>query len=108
MFRALRGAARRAVSHQDPRLLGKLASCSAWISQRHLPKPQFHEFVQLAEAHGACGVQVSHSGTLIGAMFDATQSGLEAEILPFMDAVQETGRRKITAFAVNAELDFLP
>lgn len=108
MFRALRGAARRAVLYQDPHLLGKLASCSAWISQRHLPKPQFHEFVQLAEAHGACGVQVSHSGTLIGAVFDATQSGLEAEILPFKDAVQEAGMQKITAFAVNAELDFLP
>lgn len=108
LFRALRGAARRAVLYQDPRLLGKLASCSAWISQRHLPKPQFHEFAQLAEAHGACGVQVSHSGTLLGALFDAAQSGLEAEILPFMDAVKETGRQTITAFAVNAELDVLP
>lgn len=108
MFRALRGAARRAVLYQDPRLLGKLASCSAWISQRHLPKPKFHEFVQLAEVHGACGVQVSHSGTLIGAIFDATQRGLEAEILPFMDALHETGMQKVTAFAVNAELDFLP
>lgn len=41
LFRALRGLLRCAVERQDPWLLGRVATASARIGQRHLPKPRF-------------------------------------------------------------------
>ena len=69
-FRALTGMLRRAVRNRNPSLLGRVATASALISQRHLPKPKFTDILSIARAHQACGVQVSHSGTMVGLLFD--------------------------------------
>ena len=43
---------------------------SAMAHQSVLPKPQLPSVLQLAKDAGAAGVNVAHSGTVIGLLFD--------------------------------------
>jgi uncharacterized protein involved in propanediol utilization len=75
-FGVLRAALRRAVAKSDVQLLGRVATASARINQRYLPKPQLEPLVRLCEQYGGCGVQVAHSGTVAGLIFDARTEGV--------------------------------
>ncbi|MCR5860563.1 hypothetical protein [Mesorhizobium sp. J428] len=66
----LRGLVAYAVRHQDPVCLGRAATASAWISQRRLPKQGLEQAIAIAQNAEACGVQVAHSGSLVGILFD--------------------------------------
>lgn len=68
-YRAVLGLLRRAVERQDAALLGRVASASTMIMQRHRPKRQMPELLGLARETGALGVQVAHSGTVAGFLF---------------------------------------
>jgi uncharacterized protein involved in propanediol utilization len=70
-FGVLRAALRRAVAKADVPLLGRVATASARINQRYLAKPQLELLLRIGEQHGAAGVQVAHSGTVAGLIFDA-------------------------------------
>jgi uncharacterized protein involved in propanediol utilization len=70
LFRLLLGALRRAVTDQSAELLGRVATASARINQRHLPVPDFALWESLAERCRAVGLQVAHSGTVAGLLFD--------------------------------------
>jgi uncharacterized protein involved in propanediol utilization len=70
-FGVLRAALRRAVATSDVALLGLVATASARINQRYLPKPQLELLIRTCRQHGGCGVQVAHSGTVAGLIFDA-------------------------------------
>jgi uncharacterized protein involved in propanediol utilization len=65
-FRVLRGAARRALTTGDTRLLGRVATASARINQRHRPLSRLDEILARYGAWGSLGVQVAHSGTVVG------------------------------------------
>lgn len=69
-FRAMIGLMRRAVQSQASHLVGRVASASARINQRYLPKPYFDKLEKRADDVGALGVQVAHSGTVAGFLFD--------------------------------------
>lgn len=69
-FKPLRSLLRRAVRQGDAGLVGKVATASARINQRFLAKPRLDELEKIAAASGAIGLQVAHSGTLVGMMFD--------------------------------------
>jgi uncharacterized protein involved in propanediol utilization len=69
-FRAMIGLMRRAVQAQAGHLVGRVASASARINQRHLPKPYFDKLERLADDMGAVGLQVAHSGTVAGFLFN--------------------------------------
>ena len=69
-FRPLIGMLRHAIDGQDPRLLGRVTTASAEISQRHRPKPLMPELSKIAKATGAVGIQVAHSGTVAGFLFE--------------------------------------
>lgn len=69
-FGVLRSALRRAVATADVALLGRVATASARINQRFLPKPALEELFALGLRHGAAGIQVAHSGTVAGLIFD--------------------------------------
>jgi uncharacterized protein involved in propanediol utilization len=69
-FQPILGLLRRAVEQQDPALLGRVASASAQINQRHRPKRFMPEIVRLARDTRALGVQVAHSGTVAGLLYD--------------------------------------
>jgi uncharacterized protein involved in propanediol utilization len=76
-FGVLRAALRRAVALADPALLGRVATASARINQRYLPKPHLDYLLGRCLRHGGCGVQVAHSGTVAGLIFDALAPGAE-------------------------------
>ena len=70
---------RLGVKEGDPALVGQGASISARASQSILPKPMLPAVLEFAEAIGAVGVDVGHSGTIIGVLLDARERrGLSA------------------------------
>jgi uncharacterized protein involved in propanediol utilization len=73
MFRPLVGQLRHAVETEDARALGRVATASAHINQRFLSLPQFDAITELAQEVGAIGVQVAHSGTVAGLLFEPGQ-----------------------------------
>ncbi|MDP6227822.1 MAG: GHMP kinase [Dehalococcoidia bacterium] len=55
----------------DPGTIGEGATISARASQRVSPKPRMPAVLEFAGAAGAVGVNVGHSGTIIGVLLDA-------------------------------------
>jgi uncharacterized protein involved in propanediol utilization len=103
LFRVMRGLAYRSIREQDPRMLGRVATMSASICQRHLPKPRFETVLDIAQEYGACGVQVAHSGTLVGILLDANQHAGGQSAVTMANALREVGFRNLETFALNAE-----
>ena len=64
---------RRGIEEQDPELVGRGASISAAASQTVLAKPRLAEVKEFAESVGAVGVNVGHSGTIMGVLLDARE-----------------------------------
>ncbi|MEV7041658.1 kinase [Amycolatopsis sp. NPDC051061] len=79
-FRPLRGLLRRAVRDGDAGLLGRVATASTLLNQRHLPIPVLDDVLAVARAAGAAGVQVAHSGDVAGLIFDATDAETPARL----------------------------
>lgn len=69
-FGPMLGMLRRAVEAQDPSLLGRVASASTAINQRHRPKRMMPQLLRLARDARALGLQVAHSGTVAGFLFE--------------------------------------
>jgi len=69
-YATILGLLRRAVEQQDPVLLGRVATASTQIMQRHRPKRFMPELLDIARETGATGVQVAHSGTVAGFLFE--------------------------------------
>jgi uncharacterized protein involved in propanediol utilization len=90
-FRPLLGLLRKAVNTQDPRLVGCVASASARINQRHLPKPHFDYLEKLVTRVGALGLQVAHSGTVVGLIFDPDGLNLSEQIAEARGYLAEIG-----------------
>lgn len=79
-FRPLIGRLRRAVETQNPYCIGQVATASANINQQHLPKPHYDEVFSIKEKVSALGLQVAHSGTVIGLLFDPFDSRTDCQI----------------------------
>ena len=54
--------------------IGKVATLSALANQRLVHKPQLEEIIEYAQSLGALGVNVAHSGTMMGVLFAADES----------------------------------
>ncbi len=67
---------RDGLRRQDPARLGEGATMSALANQRVLPKPGLEAIIDYAMAQGAYGVNVAHSGTVVGVLLPL---GREAE-----------------------------
>jgi L-threonine kinase len=57
----------------DSRLIGQGATLSAVANQPVLYKPCLQQVIELAERHGAVGVNAAHSGTVVGILFSASE-----------------------------------
>lgn len=90
-FTVMRAALRRAVGMADVDLLGRVATASARINQRFLAKPALEELIALNRRLGGCGVQVAHSGTVIGLMFDGRRPDLGDTVRACAAALDELG-----------------
>lgn len=100
-YRGLLGLLRRAVEHQDPHLLGRVATASTTLMQRHRPKRGMTQLLRLAEHVGALGVQVAHSGTVVGFLFAPDGKG-RAALEIARSAVAPLGIQKTWAFSTNS------
>ena len=75
-FENMVGKARQAFRARDSVVLAAIATESAALNQRFVPLRHFREIRDLAQEYHALGVQISHSGTVAGILFDA-RSGRE-------------------------------
>jgi uncharacterized protein involved in propanediol utilization len=66
---ALLDTLREAIARGDAGSIGSVATASARLNQRFVPKPRLDELEALGRDHGAIGVQVAHSGTVMGLLF---------------------------------------
>ena len=62
--------ARVAFREHDASAIAAIATESAALNQRFLPLRHFRQIRELGDQYGAVGVQVSHSGTVAGLLFD--------------------------------------
>jgi uncharacterized protein involved in propanediol utilization len=90
-FRHLQAELRAAVASGDVARLGRVATASALISQRFLAKPAFEFLLDTCQRCGGCGVQVAHSGTVAGIIFDPSQAGAAARIERCLDRISAAG-----------------
>ena len=67
------GLVRAGLRDQDPWRVGQGATISAKASVRVSPKPRLAEVLDFAVSVGAAGVNVGHSGTVIGVLLDAKE-----------------------------------
>jgi uncharacterized protein involved in propanediol utilization len=70
-FENMIGRAREAFQRHDSVTLAAIATESATLNQRFVPMRKFWEIRDLAASYHALGVQISHSGTVAGILFDA-------------------------------------
>lgn len=61
-----------ASEQQDPKLLGKAVTLSAIANQALLPKPGFEQLLSLVENDKIYGLNVSHSGSVVGLIYADT------------------------------------
>ncbi|MCT4562986.1 MAG: cobalamin biosynthesis protein [Maledivibacter sp.] len=66
-----------ACKNKDKKLLGKAATISAIANQKLLFKPAFNEVVEIATKLNAYGVNVAHSGTVIGILYDEKETDVD-------------------------------
>ena len=64
---------RRGIVEQSPALVGKGATISAQAGQQVSAKPRLGEVVKFAGSVGAVGVNIGHSGTIMGVLLDARE-----------------------------------
>ena len=99
MFERLVGRARDAFRQRDAGAIAAIATQSAALNQRLLALRNFHEIRQLADEYGALGVQIAHSGTLAGLLFDPQRvrpdDSLVAQVI---DRVRALGLRSLGVF----------
>lgn len=70
IFKLINNLLTKGFSDQSVELLGRAATISAEINQKYYPKKNFKELLEISKDIGASGIQISHSGTLIGLIFD--------------------------------------
>jgi L-threonine kinase len=79
-------------------LVGDGATRSARINQTHLYKPQLEECITLAKQHGAHGVCIAHSGTLLGLIFGPQDEA----IMIAQQAVREQFGEQVKTFVTRS------
>jgi len=99
-YRPILGMLRRAVAEQDPGLLGRVATASTALMQRHRPKRRMPELLRLAGEVGALGVQVAHSGTVAGFLFEPGP-GAARRIAEARDGLRRLGIQSSWEFSTD-------
>ncbi|PFY98368.1 GHMP family kinase ATP-binding protein [Bacillus wiedmannii] len=71
---------RKGIIENNISLIGKATTASAIINQKYLCKPNFNKFLRISKEVGAAGIQISHSGTVVGFIFDPKKTYIEENI----------------------------
>jgi uncharacterized protein involved in propanediol utilization len=92
---------KEAFQNRSARDIGWVATRSACISQRFLPKPHFERLVRLVADEGGYGLAVSHSGTVASVLLPpGSCAELESRITR---AVEGLGIRIVTRYSLGCE-----
>jgi len=88
---------------KDPKYLGIAAYKSALICQKYRPKPFYDVFANIVEDGMALGCQVSHSGTVVGFIFNAheTIDPQNARVSKVLKIINQLGIKDIWRFTVS-------
>lgn len=90
-FRRLLCLLKRAISDAEASLLGQVATASARVHQRRLPKPQFDGLLNVAVSFGACGLAVDHGGSGAALIFDPKMTSFQWRMQGAARALRELG-----------------
>ena len=101
-FQMLRALMRRAIKDGSAALLGRVASSSARINNSHLKKKHFDQLERLVEVVGALGIQVAHSGTIAGLIFDPATAELGERLFETNARVAELYGTETWCFEVGS------
>jgi uncharacterized protein involved in propanediol utilization len=97
-------AAREAFRVRHAAAIARVATASAKLNQRFVPMRSFDGVRALAERYDALGVQISHSGTVAGILFDPRRVPLHSDILARARAgAQALGARPLGQFVTAGE-----
>jgi uncharacterized protein involved in propanediol utilization len=103
-FEVLRAMMRRAIATQSAALVGKVSSASARINQAYLPKPNFDDLERITDDVGALGLQVAHSGTIVGLIFDPNDSVVSERLNLARVRLAQLGLNQTWEFEVSNQL----
>ncbi|MBO0801731.1 MAG: GHMP kinase [Nocardiopsaceae bacterium] len=101
-FTVLLSELRSAVASGDAAGVGRVATASALINQRFLPNPALEFLLDACGSSGGCGVQVAHSGTVAGVIFDPRRPGTEARAERCADRLEKAGLTLTSMITVSA------
>ncbi|WP_316397797.1 GHMP kinase [Bradyrhizobium sp. 33ap4] len=90
-FDELRRILRRAISNADQALLARVATESALINQRYIAQPGLPDVLDIACANGALGIQVAHSGRMVGVILQANRNRSDPQVSAIMSGLAELG-----------------
>jgi uncharacterized protein involved in propanediol utilization len=107
VFDELRVMLRRGIADQDCVLIGKVATTSTWINQKHLPIPHLDEVCAVAADVGAVGVQTAHSGDVSGILFERHVPDLGYRVEIAQKLLQQVGHNDHWRFDSGAQHDGL-
>ncbi len=79
-FQKLRNLLSHAFDNQDISMLGEVSTRSALINQRYYPKSNLDAIIKICSKYDAVGVQVSHSGSLVGIIWNPSCSQIFEKI----------------------------
>jgi len=103
-FESMIGRVREAFARRDPVTLAAVATESATLNQRFVPLRKFQEIRDLAAEYRALGVQISHSGTVAGILFDSRAAQLsDALAQEVTERVRSLGVRPRGLFTTGAD-----
>jgi uncharacterized protein involved in propanediol utilization len=104
-FDSARTELRAAIAARDLSSIGAIATHSALINQSYLPKLKFDSILEVAADCDALGVQVAHSGSLVGVMFDAHDEDHRDKLARAIDSLRGLGFRHFHQFnSADAQL----
>jgi uncharacterized protein involved in propanediol utilization len=101
VFHMLVAALGRAIRTQDVALLGRVATASAVVNERFLPKPLFAEIRRIAECGRALGVAVAHSGTILSILLDPADPSVAHRIERLSAELERLGTAEVIHFSTS-------
>lgn len=77
-YSALLDMIQQAAEQRSPELWGEIATRSAYLNQRWVPNPLFSLVAPHVQDLGAIGINIGHTGTVAGLLFQSDDAGREA------------------------------
>ena len=94
--------ARTAFRERDAAAMAAVATRSAELNQRFLPMRGFRDLLALTRQPGCLGLQISHSGTVAGLLFDPAAGQGSGPVDGVQPAVQALGMRCLGVFRAGS------